>query len=99
MGCDIHAYAEKQTLNGYEMIDDFYPFDYRHYGLYGFLADVRNYSAIKPIAETRGLPHCSDGVQKEYDKWDMDAHSSSWLSLEELERFDYDAEMEDRRVA
>jgi len=98
MGCDIHAYGEKQTPDGYEMIESFFPFNYRNYGLYGFLANVRNYSAVKPISELRGLPACSAGVKKEYDEWDSDAHSSSWLSLDELERFNYDDDMEDRRV-
>ena len=35
---------------------DRHPFDWRSYWLYGWLADVRNYSDVKPIAPARGLP-------------------------------------------
>lgn len=34
----------------------FAPFNWRNYSMFGFLADVRNYSHCTPIADTRGLP-------------------------------------------
>lgn len=99
MGCDIHAYAERKVGDKYEAIRDVSPFDYRNYGLYGWLADVRNYSAVTPIAAKRGLPDdMSADVREEYELWEMDAHSASWLALSELLAFDYDQQMEDRRV-
>lgn len=75
------------------------PFDWRSYGLYGFLANVRNYSAVTPISEPRGMPKDASGlVDDEYEQWGYDAHSASWLTLAELLAVDYDASFEDRRV-
>jgi hypothetical protein len=99
MGCDIHAHAERKTTGGYELVPDVVPFDWRSYGMYGFLAGVRNYSAVPSIAERRGLPDdMSAGAREEYEHWELDAHSASWLALDELLAFDYDRPLEDRRV-
>lgn len=74
-------------------------FDWRHYGMYGFLADVRNYSAVPSLASPRGLPDdVSAEVRAEADDWGVDGHSHSWFSVKELTAFDYDQPIEDRRV-
>lgn len=100
MGCDIHTYVERQTAPGHwECVEDVKPFDQRNYGIFGFLADVRNYSAIPPIAEPRGLPRdLSQQVAAENEYWGYDAHSHTWLSARELADFDYDQAVNDRRV-
>lgn len=105
MGCDIHIWAERKNDDRFEPVLDVRfaegkaPFDWRAYGMYGFLADVRNYSAVPPIAQRRGVPgDMSKAVADDYYDWEMDAHSPSWLSVEELASFDYDQPMEDRRV-
>lgn len=107
MGCDIHSHVESQNEDGtWEQVSwerqeefDTGPFDWRSYGLYGFLADVRNYSEVPPLAEPRYLPDdASDDVRADHDWWGGDAHSASWFSAEELLAFDYDREFEDRRV-
>lgn len=99
MGCDIHAHAEKRTGHGWERLNIAEPFDWRSYGLFGFLADVRNYSAVPPIAPRRGLPaDASAAVREDSEGWDGDGHSHSWVGLDELLAFDYDAAFEDRRV-
>lgn len=99
MGCDIHIHAEKKTESGYEIIDQIKPFDNRSYGTFGFLAGVRNYSDVTPISQPRGIPDdVSPPVKHEHDGGEGDAHSASWLSVEELSNFDYDQLMEDRRV-
>jgi hypothetical protein len=100
MGCDIHAHAEKRNASGkWERLTIPEPFDWRSYGLFGFLADVRNYSAVPPIAPRRGLPSdASADVRHDSEEWAGDGHSHSWLSLEEILSFNYDAAMEDRRV-
>lgn len=106
MGCDIHIWAERKTADGYEPITDVQfaegsaPFDWRSYGMYGFLADIRNYSAIQPIAERRGFPEDAshDAAEDYHDYWGVDAHSPSWLTVQELTAFDYDQPLEDRRV-
>lgn len=106
MGCDIHIWAERKTANGFETVKGVEfsegasaPFYWRAYGMYGFLADVRNYSDVPPIAECRGFPDDASGiVSGNYRDWDLDAHSPSWLSVAELAAFDYDRPIEDRRV-
>jgi hypothetical protein len=105
MGCDIHITAERKTNSGYEAITDIEfqvgtaPFDWRAYGMFCFLAGVRNYSDIKPISQPRGIPKdISNDVEEEFNSWSSDAHSGSWLSISELLEFGYDDKMEDLRV-
>lgn len=96
MGCDIHTLAQRRGADDkWETIKGVHPFDWRDYGLYGFLADVRNYSDVPPISRPRGYP---DGFDYEVHDYMCDYHSQSWLSVEELLAFDYDAAVEDRRV-
>jgi len=101
MGCDIHIVAQRREDGQWRNVSAEFsegpaPFDWRSYGLFGFLADVRNYSAVPPIAEARGLP--SDFKMDDEEDW-LGDHSHSWLSVQELAAFDYDAQLEDRRVA
>lgn len=95
MGCDIHAVVQVQR-NGRWEDADFSVFDGRSYRLFGWLADVRNYSAVTPIREPKGLPE--DFHHSEWEIWKDDAHSCSWFSAEELAAIDFDAMVEDRRV-
>jgi hypothetical protein len=98
MGCDIHSQAERRVDGKWTRIEGLEPFDWRSYGMYGFLANVRNYSDVTPISEARGLPVDADYVAEESEHW-LGDHSFSWLSLNELLAFDYDQPMEDRRVS
>ena len=105
MWCDIHIWAERKTANGYDVVkgvqfaEGSAPFDWRSYGMFGFLADVRNYSDVPPLAARRDFPDdASHEVAENYDSWSGDAHSASWLSVAELVAFDYDGPVEDRRV-
>jgi hypothetical protein len=93
MSCDIHIYQEKKVDGKYEgKRSDF--LDYQSYGLFGFLANVRNYSAITPISKRRGIPIDSPFYEKLQS---MYYHSGSWLSIEELLSYDYEQIIEDRR--
>lgn len=77
------------------------PFIVRNYRMFGFLADVRNEADVPPISKPRGLPRdLSPEVRRLADEgeWGGPGHSHSWLSLQELSQFDYDAEFEDRRI-
>lgn len=94
MGCDIHSQAERRVGGAWKKFQDYEPFDWRSYGMFAFLAGVRNYSAITPISEPRGIPDDAD-IEMQRDVGD---HSYSWLSVDELLSFDYDAKMKDRRV-
>lgn len=99
MGCDIHTQAERRVDGKWKRLDGFAPFDWRWYGMFGFLANVRNYSEVPPLAEPRGLPPDADyDEERDGDRW-LGAHSFSWLSLDELLAFDYDQTFEDRRYA
>lgn len=99
MGCDIHSHAERKVDGKWQSIQGLHPFDWRNYGWYGFLAAVRNYSAIGPIVPPRGVPtDMSAEVREDYLSWEGDAHSGSWLSVVELAAYDYDQIIEDRRV-
>jgi hypothetical protein len=99
MGCDIHTVAERKVDGKYESISGYEPFDWRSYFMYGFLADVRNYSDVPPLAKPRGMPDdASVGAREMSDGWGMDGHSHSWLSVAELLAFRYDERVEDRRV-
>lgn len=104
MGCDIHIIAQRRNGDTWEEVSGEFtdgpaPFDWRSYGMFGFLANVRNYSAVPPISEPRGLPEDHDpGNVDEYGGCFLGDHSFSWLSVEELLAFDYDQPMEDRRV-
>jgi hypothetical protein len=73
------------------------PFDWRDYGLFGWLADVRNYSAIKPIHAAKGVPEdLSPELDDPTDNHNYYGHS--WLTLAELQVPDYEAEINDRRI-
>ncbi|MGB2626447.1 MAG: hypothetical protein WAK20_06635 [Candidatus Acidiferrum sp.] len=76
-----------------------HPFDERNYGMFGLLADVRNYSHVPVIAEPKhSLPDdVSDGVKAEYGD-DGDWHTTTYLTLRQLLDFDYDQVFWDRRV-
>lgn len=106
MGCDIHSYVEQQNSTGQwqhvsgDWPDDG-PFGWRSYGLFGFLADVRNSSCVPPLAAQRGLPvdlSMEVILKRHEDDVIMWTHSTSWLTVDELLAFDYDATFEDRRV-
>jgi len=98
VGVDIVSFVEVRENGVWRLVpgDDWSPFDWRDYGLYGFLANVRNYSHVPVIAEPRLLPDdCSAEVHAEYKE---SAFAASWLTLAELRAFDYDQVFWDRRV-
>lgn len=93
MGCDIHTVAQRRDETGKWVNLDWHPFGWRDYRLYGWLAGIRNYSAVAPISAPRGLPEDFPS-----DMLSIDEHSPSWLSIDELAAVDYDQIIEDRRV-
>lgn len=106
MGCDLHSCVEVRGADGWRIVDgvdwgqyNSGPFEWRNYSVFGWLADVRNYSEVGPVVEPRGFPRdASADVREDYEAWGMDAHTPSWLLLSELLSVDYDAEVNDRRV-
>lgn len=77
-----------------------HPFDWRQYGMYGFLADVRNYSHVPVIAEPKWVipEDATKEVKEEFEKWNGDAHTATWLTAKQLLDFDYDQVFWDKRV-
>lgn len=99
MGCDIHAWGERLENGKYETNNLLTAFDCRSYGLFGFLANVRNYSMIPSISEPKGIPSdASEYYLRKVHSWNLDGHSHSYLTLQELLDFPYDTTFEDRRV-
>lgn len=100
MGCDIHVHVERQDEAGeWQRLDVPEPFGDRNYSAFGFLAGVRNYSAVPSIAEPRGIPEdVSTSVAASFEDWGVDAHTPSWLTARELAEFDYEQSMNDRRI-
>jgi hypothetical protein len=65
--------------------------------MFGWLADIRNYSMVEPIAARRGLPADLSEEMSVVESLTRDVSGHSWLSLSELLNFDYEATFEDRR--
>ena len=96
MGCDIHTFSERRTLDGQWETVKFAPFDWRSYAIFGFLAGVRNSAMVTPISEPRGLPE--DARSWVIDQFcGMDYHTPSWLGVQELLDFDYEQIIENQR--
>lgn len=99
MGCDIYTYVEQQHISGSWHCITREPFAYRSYGMFGFLADVCNRSAVPPLATPRGLPvDPSSRVAREWDLMESGPFAASWFLVDELTAFDYDALFEDQRA-
>jgi hypothetical protein len=81
MGCDIHAwieYIEHDAVQCFGSVGF-----WRNYALFGVLAGVRKHDL--PHIEPRGLPpEISFEVRHSYNDWGADAHSASWLTLDEV---------------
>lgn len=84
MGCDIHGFIEVK-INGQWIAFDKLDIN-RNYLLFAKIAGVRDRSGqVIPIAQPRGLPSDLSLVAEtcfEIDK--EDAHSMTWLSLDEM---------------
>jgi hypothetical protein len=88
MGCDIHIFIEYKRDNKWHedrctsTITKKRGFG-RNYLFFGALAAVRSHG-IKPIYPRRGVPaDVTEGVQKIVDEWGKDAHSHTYLSMDE----------------
>lgn len=100
MGCDIHTTTEVRTPSGWQAVLIDKPiFDWRSYRIYGFLANVRNYSEVPAQWPDRPWPEdASAGALEMRERWNGDAHSPSFVTLAELIAFNYDQPVEDRRI-
>lgn len=90
----IESYVERRNIETleWEYVKDINPFQRRgDYEVYSFLANVRNYNRCIPIDDPRSLPiNISYEVYKIYYEGRVDNYSESYLSLEEILKFDYE---------
>lgn len=91
MGCDIHTHVEIKKENKWLHIDEVpEEFDRRNYSIFSILAGVRSSFNIKPISEPKGIPEdISRETKENIEEWNGDGHSHSYLTLKELDTFDY----------
>jgi len=113
MGTDMMRCKFHKQVAGIWVETDDEPCDFtdgRSYALFGWLADVRNYSAIAPLAKLRGLP---DDIVEQRKKRQSERHplydsdtmedydyrefSWTWLLVDEFRAVDFDQIVEDRR--
>ena|SRR3990167_1143062 len=77
-----------------------HPFQNRNYTLFTILAGVRSEGNLPIISEPRRLPKdVSPYVQRRSDEYDSDGHSHSFLTLAELEKFDWKPYLSDSNMA
>lgn len=75
------------------------PFINRNYSFFGWLADIKNYSAVTPLDEPRGLPKdLSPELMGEYEVHCAYLKTFTYFTLAELFSVDYDSIVEDRRA-
>ncbi len=100
MGCDIHLAVERKENGQWKKQSHVDGYDERNYVLFGVLADVRNgtgfagckiHSPNPPIDYPRGLP---ENMDPSYGKYELGEHSFSWLTLKELQGYDWNQKME-----
>lgn len=79
----LNIYSEKEEYKIEPIYSD------RNYTLFAALAGVRDYgNEVALLARPRGLPgDCNHIVLRESNYWGDDAHSHSWVTLQEL--YDY----------
>lgn len=79
MGCDIHGFLEVRKNGKWEVFEEnifpLYgdkkcsaPFQWRSYGMFSFLADVRNTSHVPHINFTEGFPEDSEYLNEEVEE-------------------------------
>ncbi len=101
MGTYMQYILERKTKDGKYIrveLDDPRNVIPQSYSVYGWLANVRNYSAVTPIIpERRGIPKdtCPHVIEEHYNN--QYAECASYLMVEELLYFDYTQYCEDRR--
>ncbi len=103
INCDLAIYGERQASpSRWEVIPNFIPFSYvkfddiRNCNLFGWLAGVRNFSAITPLATPRGLPSDVDeGINFDFTRQYSNARHASWFTMAELNKAKYDEVIED----
>lgn len=91
MGCDMHGFVEVKDGACWKAKIDVGKDVGRNYDIFGLLFGVRNVVRFKPVAPDRDIPRdASDEYLTLYGRWVADAHSMSWITLQEIEAIDWD---------
>lgn len=94
MGCDIEGWIEVRKYDwSQEWLGcmDIESVVNRNYQMFGALFGVRNYDRFNPTAPNRGFPSdVSDEVKVAYEVWASCAHSTSWITLQEIKNINWD---------
>ena len=103
MGTDSHVFIERRRGDAWHVVSDSYKTEWddrkeplsglkdRNYALFGVLAGVRS-NLTEPLFPNRGLPpDASSRARKELKKEDGDAHSTTWFTVDELAKVNWDA--------
>jgi hypothetical protein len=104
MGCDIHGYIEVRPhwSKDWSSMTDLGVLLGRNYDMFSKFFGVRQMTEFTPLFANRGVPEYSDRqkkhddwdsrceTQKEYERWDGDAHSASYFYANELDKIDLD---------
>ena len=96
--CKDRALSDPSNAALWEEYAENYKNDYnfiysqRNYNVFAMLANVRNYGYAHVAIDTpRGLPHdASDLIKTESQKWGVDGHSHSYLTVKELLDYNWD---------
>ena len=84
---EVNPDKDDQGQPEYQMVE---VFDGRDYRVFSMLADVRSRGDGYIIRQPRGIPlDPSKWYQEKLDDWKVDAHSHSWLTLRELDDFNW----------
>lgn len=83
MGCDIHVHVEVKIDGIWEHYA--FPNVRRNYRLFAKMAGVRNSYDIDPISKPKGVPGDATKLTSlDYRDWGSDAHSASYMGLDEI---------------
>ena len=84
MGCDIHPHLEVK-VDGTWLPSLIELESSRHYAWFEFLVGVRARHGWTPHHTSRGLPlDVSSVVRKDFEAWEGDAHTPSYITKREL---------------
>lgn len=88
---DVRAVSEYDYGDPFG-ITEYMPFDWRQYSMFAWLCSgVRDYCGNPSISRERGLPDdISESAKKSYEDWACDAHSASFLSVDEISSYIFD---------
>lgn len=73
-------------------ITEYLPFNWRQYSMFAWLCSgVRNYCDNPSISPQRGLPDdISESAKRSYEEWSCDAHSASFLLVDEIAAYKFE---------